>query len=135
MSRLIQFRVFDNWIKNFMIQEYGGFWQSKGYGFTDCSEVLLYGNTRFVIQQSLDMKDKNGRDIYEGDLINFSIHGMTHGPEREDIKNAEVIWDPENACFSFGRFKSTELIEYSFCFGDRIDRNSIEIVGNIFERK
>jgi uncharacterized phage protein (TIGR01671 family) len=91
-----------------------------------------FNDPTYEFLQYTGLKDKNGEKIYSGDLINFTLQGYAHGPESEDIKKAEVFWDDKNACFSFGRYMTNEYMEYSFCLGDRIDRNSLEVVGNIF---
>ncbi len=86
------------------------------------------GDFRCVIQQFIGLKDINNIDIYEGDLVNFTIRGFNHGPETEYIKKSTVIWDEELLCWSFGE------PGYSIC-GDNIDVKSFEVVGNIFQEE
>jgi uncharacterized phage protein (TIGR01671 family) len=74
-----------------------------------------------VWQQCVDLKDKNGKDIYEGDRVKF---GYT---ENHDFFG-EVVWFDDRASFGVvtgNAFKTFEdLMDYMQYF---------EVVGNIFE--
>jgi hypothetical protein len=74
-----------------------------------------------VWQQCVDLKDKNGKDIYEGDRVRF---GYT---ENHDFFG-EVVWFDDRASFGVVTGNAFETFE------DLMDyMNLFEVVGNIFE--
>jgi hypothetical protein len=116
MNRELKFRVWNELDKSFIyfdIQDY-----PSG----------VYGGVSNP-QQYINLKDKNGKEIYEGDIISFSVNYTVElsDPDIIEYKDCEVYYDGELAGFYFGKDGHQIL--------DKVEVDSIEITGNIFENK
>jgi len=127
MKREIKFRAWDNFDKKWLL----GYEYPNLGGFSMFGECMLFNEwsgiiNRFILQQKdripddlilmqyTGLKDKNGKEIYEGDIF-----------QRHNGHTSEVAYDNYHACFGLKDKGLTHL--------NGIDNSNGEIIGNIYE--
>lgn len=92
------------------------------YPFTDVAKQGI------VIQQYIGLKDKNRKEIYEGDYVNFCTNDTVCLGDKDINQwyNQLVHYDEEHAVFLFG-------YKYEFQILDKVMPETLEVVGNIFD--
>jgi uncharacterized phage protein (TIGR01671 family) len=76
----------------------------------------------WTVMQAIGKRDKNGVDIYEGDIVQ-DVHGWLYKVSWKKDHSAYVMYSVDRAIFRDMPF----TIEY--------DGNNLEVVGNIYQNK
>lgn len=129
-QRQFKFRVWDNHIKKYITNVPTGgfdsawiritlegnlFWQVE-YGQGDLDK------SRFILQQYTSLRDKNDKDIYEGDIVKYKWQS---GEGQTETDVGEVFF--EQGIFYFDRHNRLAANDSNFVL------ESLEVMGNIFE--
>ena len=76
--------------------------------------------------QFTGLKDKNGKEIYEGDIVAYP-QGLSQDCDKESV-NIEVLWDEKNGMW-VADFYWLARTEKNRIF----DNKSVKVIGNIYE--
>lgn len=121
--REIKFRVWDNRIDEMRTDRMhvvDGVLYFEKYVAPECYEIM----------QSTNLKDKNGKEIFEGDVIKKKNASDSSNSIFKDIKDYISVVEFKYSCWyvGYGNFKN-------WCL-DRMDEYNckhIEVIGNIYE--
>lgn len=113
--RTIKFRAWDKYRgeKGIMLEN---------HTLKTISICKLGENEDLIWMQFTGLKDINGIDIYEGDIV----EGISNNPfDMGDISNYEIMWGIDSWHVKGTYFSLQELFNYC--------NNEIKIIGNIYE--
>lgn len=102
------------------------------YPFKDGTLLLSYDGiafdevpaSDFILMQSTGLKDKNGKEIFEGDVVKYEVGRNTY--------TEEVAYDKDFAGFGVKDAKANVVFTFGEIAED-ISLISLEVIGNIWE--
>lgn len=77
-----------------------------------------------IVMQSTGLKDKNGKEIFEGDIVKYKIGWNTF--------TEEVAYDKNFGGFGVRDAKADIIFTFGEVFED-IDKSFLEVIGNIYD--
>ena len=117
-----KFRAWDKKLKKMFEVSFIDF-DTKLVGLNIDLEIIIFDFEDIILMQSTGLKDKNGKEVFEGDILAFETD--------KGILNVNIYWDSKHALFMFKseKYKEEELL------AELVENNTypFEIAGNIYE--
>lgn len=95
--------------------------------FFDDTWLDTDGYEDIIVEQYTGLKDKNGKEIYEGDIIIETISGVE---DYDVIQAYEVYWDDDTLCWGVRGTKGFNYNLHSELYETNMSR---EVIGTIHE--
>lgn len=135
MKYRFKFRLYDKAISEMVYDVCVSFIKDSGstddwvYADTSCGQITYRDDKLkdIILMQSTGLKDKNGKLIYEGDIVQFYDDGI--------LKTMKIIWDNDEFDFkAIGLKKSVECYGQDFSYLGCIEKeDNLEVIGNIYQ--
>ena len=119
MKRDIKFKLLDKTTNKFWLEGKGWDMYSLFVSYREC----ICQTDKFELMQYTGLKDSNGKEIYEGDIVRYEIPWLDNEKVIRLIKYDETFLG-----FVGGDKEKTYIILYEI-----LEMENIEIIGNIYE--
>ncbi len=97
-----------------------------------CAIDLDLMASALIIMQRTPLNGKNGKDVYEGDIVKYkSCSWIKYITEYDPLKwrTSIIVWSDEELCFGL----QTKNGEFVANLSKTTDDNNFEVIGNIYE--
>ena len=137
MTRPIKFRAWDTISGKY------------AYAIPDVTQTILEwdnSNGSLRLQQFTGLLDKNGKEIYEGDIVRYHHYYDNFGTiEEDEYRNGVVVWGDETAMHGGWHVRERRKYDNGYINEESDERfpnvktdkpiSKIEVIGNIYENK
>lgn len=137
MNREIKFRAWDNENKYMVISKQGVFTALRNSmnivrqdnGYYNDGDLLKPNKEKYILMQYTGLDDKNGKEIYEGDIVLLDCYYYEEPAFDGEFK---VIYDDINGMWLLVDLEDKENI-YTFENIRGYYKTEIEVIGNMYD--